>query len=147
MFGISRTLEYIDTCIIRKIGIMRARRISRFLVGFIPVFGALWFIVNVTWQIVGGESLLLGLIFKHAFLWVVFITFLSIAYDYCWIHRLFVWYDYLISISIEHQVEVGFGEWLYPIRILKLAIGILLFAVFIKNNCWKDFIKKQEQVK
>lgn len=126
---------------------MRARRLSRFLIGFLPVFGAFWFVVNVSWQIVGNESQLLGLVFKHAFLWMVLITILSIAYEFCWVHRAFVLYDYLISISIEHQIEVGFGELIHPIRIFKLAIGLMLFFLFIKNNCWREFVKKQDQVR
>ena len=147
MLGISRLLKYLDTRIIHKIGVMRARRLSRFLIGFLPVFGAFWFVVNVSWQIVGNESHLLGLVFKHAFLWMVLITILSIAYEFCWVHRAFVLYDYLISISIEHQIEVGFGELIHPIRIFKLAIGLMLFIVFIKNNCWREFVKKQDQVR
>ena len=147
MLGISRLLKYLDTRIIHKIGVMRARRLSRFLIGFLPVFGAFWFIVNVSWQIVGNESLLLGLVFKHAFLWMVLITILSIAYEFCWIHRAFVLYDYLISISIEHQIEVGFGELIHPIRIIKFAIGIVLFILFVKNNCWNEFFDKQTKIK
>lgn len=140
-------IRYADARIIRKIGVLRARRLSRFLIGFLPVFGALWFIVNVVMQITVGESFLLGLVFKHALLWMILITILSIAYEFCWVHRAFVLYDYLVSISIEHNVEVGFGEWLYPVRIIKIALGLFLIFVFIHNNCWRDFIDKQHSVK
>ena len=136
-------IRYADARIIRKLGVLRARRLSRFLIGFLPVFGALWFIVNVTMQITIGESWLLGLVFKHSFLWLVLITMLSIAYEFCWVHRAFVLYDYLVSISIEHNVEVGFG---YPLRVIKIAIGLLLFFIFIHNNCWRDFWRKQGEV-
>ena len=74
-----------------------------------------------------------------------FITILSIAYEFCWVHRAFVLYDYLVSISIEHQIEVGFGDWLHPVRILKIVIGLFLFFVFVHNSCWHDFVEKQKK--
>lgn len=140
-------IRYADARVIRKIGTIRARRVSRFMIGALPVFGAFWFVVNVVMQITIGESWLLGLVFKHSFLWLVLITFLSIAYEFCWVHRAFVLYDYLISISIEHNVEVGFGEWLYPLRVVKIVVGLLLIFIFVHNNCWREFIKKQEEFK
>ena len=108
-------IRYIDDRIIHKVGVQRARRLSRFLIGFLPVFGAVWFIANVSMQITIGESYLFGLVFKHAFMWMLLITILSIAYEFCWVHRAFVLYDYLVSISIKHNIEVGFGEWLFPL--------------------------------
>lgn len=140
-------IKYIDARIIHKVGVQRARRLSRFLIGFLPVFGALWFIANVSIQITIGESYLFGLVFKHAFMWMLLITILSIAYEFCWVHRAFVLYDYLVSISIEHQIEVGFGDWLFPVRVTKIIIGLLLFFVFIHNNCWHDFFEKQKKIK
>lgn len=140
-------IRYIDARIIHKVGVQRSRRLSRFLIGFLPVFGALWFIANVSMQITIGESYLFGLVFKHAFMWMVLITILSIAYEFCWVHRAFVLYDYLVSISIEHNIEVGFDEWLFPIRVTKIVIGLLLFFVFIQNNCWHDFFEKQKKIK
>ena len=140
-------IRYIDARIIHKVGIQRARRLSRFLIGFLPVFGALWFIANVTMQITIGESYLFGLVFKHAFMWMLLITILSIAYEFCWVHRAFVLYDYLVSISIEHNIEVGFNEWLFPVRVTKIVIGLLLFFIFIHNNCWHDFFEKQKKIK
>ena len=140
-------IRYIDARIIHKVGIQRARRLSRFLIGFLPVFGALWFIANVSMQITIGESYLFGLVFKHAFMWMVLITILSIAYEFCWVHRAFVLYDYLVSISIEHNIEVGFNEWLFPVRVTKIVIGLLLFFVFVHNNCWHDFFEKQKKIK
>ena len=140
-------IRYIDARIIHKVGIQRARRLSRFLIGFLPVFGALWFIANVSMQITIGESYLFGLVFKHAFMWMLLITILSIAYEFCWVHRAFVLYDYLVSISIEHNIEVGFNEWLFPVRVTKIVIGLLLFFVFIHNNCWHDFFEKQKKIK
>ena len=140
-------IKYIDDRIIYKVGVQRARRLSRFLIGFLPVFGALWFIANVSMQITIGESYLFGLVFKHAFMWMLLITILSIAYEFCWVHRAFVLYDYLVSISIEHNIEVEFDEWLFPIRVTKIVIGLLLFFIFIHNNCWHDFFEKQKKIK
>ena len=145
MLRIYTLIRYIDDRIVHRIGIIRARRISRFLIGFLPVFGAFWFVVNVIMQMTVGESMLLGLVFKHSFLWLILITILSIAYEFCWVHRSFIMFDYLVSISIEHNVEVGFGEWLPVIRIAKIAAGILLFFIFLHDNCWHEFFEKQHK--
>lgn len=148
MFGISRTARYIDTRIIRGIGVLRARRIARFLIGFIPSFGVVWFVGNIIYSLSGGtENYMMVFLLKYAFMTFLLLTTLSIAYEFCFVHRLFILYNYVIGLCIEHQIRNGFGEWLLVARIASLIVGLFLIFLFIKNNCWHDFFEKQRKVK
>lgn len=148
MLGISRTLRYIDTKIIRWIGVIRARRIARFTIGAIPTFGVLWFVGILSHNLLMDEPVyLVGYVVKYSFTIFFLLTVLSIAYEFCWVHRAFVIYCYLVSLCIEYQVRTGFGDWLPVARITSLAVGVILLFLFIKNNCWHDFFEKQRKVR
>ena len=147
MFGISRTFRYLDTRIIRLIGVLRARRIARFTIGAIPTFGVLWFVGILSHNLVMDEPVyLVGYVVKYSFAIFFLLTVLSIAYEFCWVHRSFVLYCYLVSLCIEYQVRTGFGDWLPVARVTSLVIGVVLLLLFIKNNCWRDFVRKQKEV-
>lgn len=145
MFGISRICRYLDTRIIRKIGVIRARRLARFLIGFIPTFGVLWFCGNLIYSLTGGQNVAVYFLLRYAFMTCLLLTILSIAYEFCFVHRLFILYNYIIGLCIEHQSRVGFGEWLLTARVVSLTIGLLLLFLFVKNNCWKEFFHKQRE--
>ena len=141
-------IRYIDTRIIHKIGVQRSRRIARFVIGAIPTFGVLWFVGILTHNLLMDEPVyLVGYVVKYSFAIFFLLTVLSIAYEFCWVHRSFVLYCYLVSLCIEYQIRTGFGEWLLAARITSLVIGLLLLVFFIQNNCWREFVEKQKKVK
>lgn len=147
MFGISRTLRYVDTKIIRWLGVLRARRLARFLIGFIPTFGVVWFVCNLAYSLMGGtEHYAMIFLLKYAFATFTLLTILSIAYEFCFVHRLFILYNYIIGLCIEHQLRIGFGEWITAARVVSLTVGVLLLFLFVKNNCWRQFVQKQNEV-
>ena len=53
---------------------------------------------------------------------------LSYSYDFCALHRMFCIYDFLVSLCIWWQLEVGFGPLLPAARIIMLIFGAILFA-------------------
>lgn len=144
----SQIIAVIDHIITHKIGTIRARRIARFLIGFIPTFGVFWFNAILLYSITTGEEIYIaGFVMKYAFMTFFLMTILSIAYEFCWVHRAFVLYNYIIGLCIEHQLRTGFGEWLTTARYTSLAVGIVLIFFFIKNDCWREFVKKQNEIK
>ena len=140
-------IKLFDRYAMQKVGVIRARKIARFTIGLIPTFGVLWFVVILTHNLIEPEPIyLVGYVVKYSFAIFFLLTVLSISYEFCWVHRCFVLYDYLISLCIEYQTRSGFGEWLIPARITSLVIGVLLIIAFIENNCWRDFVRKQKEV-
>lgn len=141
-------IRLFDRYAMRKVGVLRARKIARFTIGAIPTFGLLWFVSIITHNLIADEPLyVVGYVVKYSFTIFFLLTILSIAYEFCWVHRSFVIYCYIVSLCIEYQTRTGFGEWLLPARIASLIVGVLLIVAFIENNCWHDFIRKQKEVR
>lgn len=145
--NIVKFFDKIDRLLVLKIGVTNSRRLGRFLVGLIPFIGTITFVIHCVLLIGGGESHIAGFLFKFAFLWFALLTILSIAFEFCWVHRAFLLYDYLIGVCIEHQEYVGFGVWLTPLRWFFLVFGLLLLLAFVLNNCWIDFIDHTKHYK
>lgn len=144
----SHFIKYIDRRIARKVGVVRFRRISRFIIGFIPTFGILWFVGIIAHNLVFEEHInLAGYVMVYQFAVFLLLTTLSFAYEFCYVHRGFILYDYIISWCIQYQTRTGFGEYLTSMRIASLIIGLLLIYEFIRNNCWHDFMEKQRKIK
>lgn len=141
-------IRLFDRFATQKIGIIRARKIARFTIGIIPTFGLLWFVAILTHNLIVPEPIyIVGYVVKYSFAIFFLLTVLSISYEFCWVHRCFIFYDYLVSLCIEYQTRSGFGELLIPARITSLVIGVLLIIAFIENNCWRDFVRKQKEVR
>jgi hypothetical protein len=45
----------------------------------------------------------------------------------------------LISFCIDFQRSFGFGVFRQPLQLLMVALGLLLFFVFIKKKAWNEF--------
>lgn len=141
-------IKLFDRFLTQKVGVLRARRIARFTIGIIPTFGLLWFVAIIAHNLIADQPLyLVGYVVKYSFAIFFLLTVLSIAYEFCWVHRCFVSYCYIVSLCIEYQTRTGFGEWLLSARIASLIIGVLLIIAFIENNCWNEFVRKQKEVR
>lgn len=62
----------------------------------------------------------------------------SYAYDFCLLHRLFLVYNYIMSICIDYQEYVGFGSILYQARVTMCIIGVILILSFVYYR--KEFL-------
>ena len=141
-------IKLLDRFATQKIGVIRARKIARFTIGLIPTFGVLWFVGILTHNLIYPEPIyLVGYVVKYSFAIFFLLTVLSVAYEFCWVHRSFVLYCYVVSLCIEYQTRTGFGEWLLFARVASLVTGILLIIAFIENNCWNEFVRKQREVR
>lgn len=66
----------------------------------------------------------------------------SLAYGFCWVHRAFITYGVLISFCIDFQRSFGFGVLRQPLHLQMVALGLLLFFVFIKKKAWNEFYER-----
>lgn len=83
-------------------------------------------------EMLGGCSLFLFCILLAA----------SYAYDFCYLHRVFLIYNYAVSVCIDYENWLGFGKLLFPARLTMAVIGFVLLIVFLiyrKEICdeWK----------
>lgn len=139
MCSIYHLMEKADVKILSIISPRRCRRAGRFLVGIVPTAGAFFMTCHCAMLLSGWRVLFAPFTFKFGISWLVLITALSIAFEFCWVHRAFCLYNYLISSCIDYQNDVGFGDYLTIARLIALLLGVLLFIAFAKHRCWKDF--------
>lgn len=124
-------IAVIDRYIIYKVGLKRARCIGKFLLGAVPTIGTFWIVVHLAYTLLTGtECQLTDFLFGYGLLWFILATVLSIAYNFCWIHRSFILYDYIVGFVDTEYVSV---------RLAVLIVGVILIVVFIRNQQWRAF--------
>jgi len=139
--GILAYLEKADRWLVDKIGVVRSRRLGRLLVGIIPSIGCAAMVTHCATLLMGYDLHISAFLFKYSLLWWMLMTILSIAFEFCWVHRAFCAYNYIIGVLIEHQRLHGFGMLLTPFRWFFLLLGIWLIYAFFRRNCWRDFFE------
>ena len=124
-------IAVIDRYVLYKVGLKRARKIGTFLLGAVPTIGTFWIVVHLVYILLTGtECHLTDFLFGYGLLWFILATVLSIAYNFCWIHRAFILYDYIAGIVDTEYVSV---------KLAILIVGVILVVVFIRNQQWRSF--------
>lgn len=72
------------------------------------------------------------------------LLFLSNVFSFCWVHKGLILYSLLIDGCINFEKFIGFGKYLYIMRISMFYLGIfiLLMAVIKVYICNKIFIEE-----
>ena len=72
------------------------------------------------------------------------LIFLSNVFNFCWVHKWLILYSLLIDGCINFEKFIGFGKYLYIMRISMFYLGIfiLLMAVIKVYICNKIFIEE-----
>lgn len=109
---------------------------SRLIIGIIPPVGALVMLVHCT------RAKLTEWIFDCSLFGFIAWIIVSLAYGFCWVHRAFATYGVLISFCIDFQRSFGFGVFRQPLQLLMVALGLMLFFVFIKKKAWNEFYER-----
>ena len=117
-------------------------KVSRLLVGIIPMVGATVMFLHCCLLSLGYRSRLTEWIYDCSLFgfvaWIIF----SLAYGFCWVHRAFITYGVAVSFCIDFQRTVGFGQLLQPIHLLMVGIGAFLLFVFVKLKAWNEFYER-----
>ncbi len=134
-------VERIDETVLGKLERTLIWRIARAVIGILPLLGTLFFVVHVALLVKGYDFELAYVACSYSFsgflAWIV----VSVAFQFNWMHRAFISYNYLVSFCIDFQREVGFGSWLMPARWFVLALGVIIIADFIRENGWRKMGK------
>lgn len=114
-------------------------KMSRVLIGVIPPIGACVMLLHCILLSLGINVKLTEWIFDCSVFGFVAWIITSLAYGFCWVHRAFITYGMLISFCIDFHRTIGFGMILQPMHIAMVALGLLLFYVFVKKKAWNEF--------
>lgn len=115
---------------------------SRLITGIIPPVGAFVMLVHCTLLSFGIRVKLTEWIFDCSLFGFIAWIIVSLAYGFCWVHRAFSTYRVLISFCIDFQRSFGFGVLCHPLHLLLVALGLLLFFIFIKKKAWNEFYER-----
>ena len=115
---------------------------SRLIIGIIPPVGALVMLIHCTLPSFGIRAKLTEWVFDCSLFGFIAWIIVSLAYGFCWVHRAFATYGVLISFCIDFQRSFGFGVLRQPLQLLMVALGLLLFFVFIKKKAWNEFYER-----
>lgn len=137
LFYVEKTCMILDKLDRRRL--VRMRRIAKVSVGVLPVVVALLMCAHCATLIAGRHWALASLLCKHGVLFFILMMVLSYSYDFCALHRMFCIYDFLVSLCIWWQLEVGFGPLLPAARIIMLIFGAILFAELYEQG-FKKFL-------
>lgn len=112
------------------------------IIGIIPPVGAFVMLVHCTLLSFGIRVKLTEWIFDCSLFGFIAWIIVSLAYGFCWVHRAFSTYRVLISFCIDFQRSFGFGVLSHPMHLLMVALGLLLFFIFIKKKAWNEFYER-----
>lgn len=87
--------------------------------------------------------------------------FNDITFGFCWFHRMCIVYAIAMDWCINFEYNVGFGEWLIPMRVVMTVWGVTMLIIFFKGKhlygrarefgadvraCWKGTPRPQKRL-
>lgn len=128
-----------ERIILSLLGKCRIWRMSRVVVGIIPLVGSLTMLAHCVLLLCGLRSIFTEWIFDCSVFGFVAWILISLAFGFCWLHRAFCTYGVLVSFCIDFQRTFGFGSMLIPMRLCVVLVGLILFVVFVYDKAWREF--------
>lgn len=122
------------------------QRLSIILFKYIPPFGAFLMLIQTVCLMHNLDVLFAEWIFGMSLIPCVISIVWSLAFKFCYIHRLFLYYIFIVSICIKYNSFIGFIH-LFCARLIVIIIGIVVFSLFIihfnkyNNECFKCYKK------
>lgn len=129
--------QKLDEIILGKIERIWLWRVARSVIGIVPVLATLFFMVHTALLIHGYDCSLAYMFYSYSFTGFITWIVISVTFQFNWMHRAFISYNYLVSFCVDFQREVGFGNWLIPARWFVLVLGVVIVCDFIWENGWK----------
>lgn len=102
---------------------------------YLPVVGAIVMMIHVGLLLCGIELSVSEPVVITAI--TVLLLTISYALEFCWLHRLFILYAYIVMMCIYIQERVGFGVMLEPVRIGVFVTGGVLIGLLVNRRCCK----------
>lgn len=131
-------IQFVEGRFLDKIGRTLLWKVARMIIGLTPMFATMFFIVHVVLLIKGYDYELAYVVCSYSFTGFLAWIVISFAFQFSYMHRAFITYNYLVSFCIDFQREVGFGSWLMPARWFVLSIGLLVVAELVRIKLYKN---------
>lgn len=110
----------------------KAYKSSILLLKYFPIFGALFIWISVLLiQLYDYHNEVFELFCGTSILGGTLLILASIVFEFCRLHKMFIFYDVFAGFCIDFQTIVGFGIIREPLRITVLVVGIILFLILI----------------
>lgn len=127
-------MKRIDERILDSLHIRRSVHLAKLMVQFAPPVGAGLMMCHTASLLMGYAWTIASVIARSALLVFALMVVLSVAFGFCWIHRAFCGYNFLVNACIEYEKLFGFGAFLTPARWFVLALGAVLFFLYFRRK-------------
>ena len=143
MRNIFKFFEKVDARMLRILSPLRCRRVLKVLVGMLPVAGSFVMECHCGFLIIGWHFAFASMAFKLAVTWFMFLTICSAAFHFCWVHRAFCLFNYLVGACGDFDKYIfDLGEYKPLAYIATFALGLFLFVAFARHKCWKEYFRR-----
>ena len=129
-----RKMKRMDERILNSLHIRRSVHLAKLMVQFSPPIGAGLMMCHTASLLCGCVWTIASVIARSALLVFALMVVLSVAFGFCWIHRAFCGYNFLVNACIEYEKLFGFGTLLTPARWFVLALGAVLFFLYFRRK-------------
>lgn len=98
---------------------------------YMPILGAFILMLHCILLWCGVHVKFVGMAVGTSLWNMIVLGCASYAFRFCSLHRHFIVYGFLVTLCINYQAAVGFGEWRNDMHGVMSTAGILLFVTLI----------------
>lgn len=136
-------MHLIDLKIVEALHLHKDMHLCRRVVGWSPFVGAAMMMGHLSALVCGYHWSLANVIGKSSLIVFFLLLCLSVTFGYCWIHRAFLLYNFVVNMVLEIQKIEPFGDVLAPSRWIMLGVGASLFLIYVRYK-WIFRYKKKK---
>ena len=106
----------------------------RTIVKYLPVLSALVMEIHTVFLLFEVRVPVAEITFGTSVYGCILMLFTSHGFGFCWLHRQFIFYSWLMTMCIHYQRVTGFGQY-HTIAIwIMLIYGLILFALLFRKK-------------
>lgn len=136
-------MHLIDLKIVEALHLHKDIHLCRRVVGWSPFVGAAMMMGHLSALVSGYYWSFANVIGKSSLIVFFLLLCLSVTFGYCWIHRAFLLYNFVVNVVLEVQKIVPFGDVLDLSRWIMLGVGASLFLIYVRYK-WIFRYKKKK---
>ena len=104
------------------------------IVKYLPIASALVMLVHVVFLLMGISVPVAEITFGTSVYGCILMLFTSHGFGFCWLHRQFIVYTFIMTMCIHYQRTTGFGQFHLLAQWIMCIYGLILFALLIHKK-------------